>query len=251
MVQAVVRALALLEQLEAAPDEGQSLGELARATGLKSPTARNLLQTLEALGYVEQQGDTRRYSLGRRALELGSGRVVAARLTRAARAALTRLNQTLDETVLLAYFGDGLRETLLSVESAQDLRVGAAAGTDAHFYQTATGRLLLSLLRPSELAGMVARLGLPGGLWPEADGRQGLDHELYTIREAGVARYLAGGGLVVALAVPVPLTDSAVRAAVGVHLPRARFDAAREGDLLSAMREAAAAIAAAYERTTP
>lgn len=249
MVQAVERAVALLERLDRAGAGGATLGELSSDTGLKPPTARGLLVTLEALGYVRQSAASRRYRLGDGARDLGRRESLVSRLTRAGAAPVAAARERTGETVLLAVYRDGRRHTLVTEQSPHALRVGSNTGVDDHFYATATGRLLLSLLNPDELTAAVARLGPPDADWPEAGGAD-LARELARIRAAGVARFRARDRQVHALAVPVPLEDGDVPAAVGAYLPAARYDAVRDGEILAALRETAAVIAAEYERMT-
>lgn len=251
MVQAVERAIGLLERLDEAGAAGLPLRELAAGAGLKAPTARNLLATLVALGYVEQDPLSRRYVLGARAQALGRRRSVPAALIRAGGEVLAELQQSVNETVILAHYRDGRRHTLLTAESDHALRVGATEGVDDHFYHTATGRMLLAALPAAEREAALDRLGPPGHRWPEARDRAAVATQLAAIRERGYACYRSPDGQVVALAVPLPIGDLDVNAALGLHLPAARHSPQREGELLTALREAAARIAAAYERTTP
>ena len=62
LVQSLLRGLALLELLAAHP-EGAHLNDLVEETGLKKPTAHNLLRTLCARGFAARD-DTGRYVVG-------------------------------------------------------------------------------------------------------------------------------------------------------------------------------------------
>lgn len=213
MVQSVARALALLERLELAGEDGLALGELARACELKAPTAHNLLETVAALGYAVQDPATRRYRLGPRAVALGRRHGFAEALTQAGRAAVAWLHRTVDETVVLASDWQGRRRTLLVAESGQALRVGASEGIDDRFTDTATGRCLLA-----QRAGASALV--------RHDGTQ-----------------------VVAFAVPIDGLGGDGLASLGLYLPAARCDAEREARLTAALTEAARRIGETYERT--
>lgn len=244
MVQAVARAVGLLERLDAAGSDGAGLAELARQVDLKAPTARNLLQTLEALGYVRQDALTRRYRLGDRAAALGR-RSVAERLAKVAEPHLEALSQAVGETVLLTLYEAGERRTIASSESDQLLRVAAQLGSDDRFHTTATGRMLLALLDEPERAELSERLGPPGESWPAAD-EEGMGRELEGLRRTGCARFERPG--VHAFAVPVRLPG--VTAALGLYLPSVRFTPVREPELVGALRATAARLAEEYERTS-
>ncbi|NUQ01525.1 MAG: hypothetical protein HUU35_16900, partial [Armatimonadetes bacterium] len=75
--------------------------------------------------------------------------------------------------------------------------------------------------------------------------------ELRLIRELGYARYEPDQGHVVAVAVPVELPAPPTPVALGLYLPAARYSAAREAELLRALRETAALLVAAFERVSP
>ena len=72
LVQSVERALMLLNQV-AWHGDWVGLRELARGTGLKVPTAQNLLKTLQAYGFLEFDERMRRYRIGLAALRLVVG----------------------------------------------------------------------------------------------------------------------------------------------------------------------------------
>src|SRR5690348_14669433 len=70
-VQSVERAAAIV-QLLASEVEPLALAQISAALSLAKPTAHGLLQTLCAVGFVEQEGVQGRYHLGRDLLQLGS-----------------------------------------------------------------------------------------------------------------------------------------------------------------------------------
>ena len=77
-IQALARADAILDVIAGADEEGVSLSQVSRITGLNKTTAFNLLASLVTLGFVEQDRISRAYRLGFRNLELG--RLVQQRL---------------------------------------------------------------------------------------------------------------------------------------------------------------------------
>ena len=100
-VQSVWRALDLLEAL--AGEEPAGLVELAGRAGLQPSTARRLLSTMAARGYVVQSRRSGGYLLGHRTLELrGPVQRRTARLRRVARPHLERARRVCGETISLA-----------------------------------------------------------------------------------------------------------------------------------------------------
>ena len=247
MVASVAKALRLLETLKGAGVAGVSLGELASQAGLKPPTTHNLLQTLVQLDYATHDPGTRRYALGPRAVTLARPLNPDAILVRSAGPVLQELRDELKETVILAQYRDGMRHTLLTVESREELRVGAGASVDDRLYSTATGRVLLSRLPARELRCFVAAAGLPGLEWPETRDLAQLRRALERIREARFATYVPPEGHIRAAAVPILSARDDVRAAVGVHYPRVRQPAGSDQALRRILTQAAVRIAIDFE----
>jgi len=246
MIQSVARAFALLEALHTRGAVPMSLGELAGLTGLKAPTAHNLLATLAALGYVEHDAETRRYALGEKARALGRWQFIVSALVDAAHPVLQGLQEELGETVLLALYRDGRRDTVAAVESAHSLRVGGATGTDDRLYGTATGRVLLSLLADEALDAFVRERGLPGDEWPGIGTGEQLAGELRRIRAARFVALRPAGGDVQAAAVPVVVSEPHVQAALGMYYPTVRPPRGGTRRIRTCLGEAAERIATAF-----
>ncbi|QDY69636.1 IclR family transcriptional regulator [Qingshengfaniella alkalisoli] len=70
--QSVDRALQILSRVGQKVDEGISLSEMVRESGLAKPTVRRLLLALSRSGFIEQDPMTRRYFPGREIYILGS-----------------------------------------------------------------------------------------------------------------------------------------------------------------------------------
>ena len=249
MIQSIVRAMKLLEELDNAGQDGLGLLEIGALAGLKGPTTHNLLQTLVILGYARQDSRTRRYFLGVKAYALGRRGHLPGMIARVAASPVRELHRQVNETIVLAMHQEGRRHTLFTVESSQPLRVGAGSGVDSHLYQTATGRVLLSRLSPDQLHDHVAANGLPGSLWPEIEAEDQLMEALAQFRDAGLARKRTPDGHVRALAVPVPLPELDANVALGLHYPTARARAGRERELIGALKRAAARISAEFENS--
>ena len=246
MVQSVQRALRLLELLDAGGVGGCMLTDLCARAGLKAPTAHNLLATLIELGYAVQDPPTRRYRMGERARNLGTGRAAVARLKHAAAQPVEALHAQTNETVILAVGFEGRRHSILSCESEHELRVTAATGVDDHFYDTATGRMLLALRSPAEAQAFVDEHGLPGAAWPEVAGTAGLTQVLAGIRTAGHAELASRRAMCGRWLCRVPA--GCPHAALGLFYPTVRDAAGRRADLLQRLHEAARQIEDAYER---
>jgi IclR family acetate operon transcriptional repressor len=216
-VQSVWRALDLLEAL--AGEEPAGLVELAGRAGLQPSTARRLLATMAARGYVVQSRRSGGYLLGHRALELrGPIHRRHARLRRLARPHLERARQVCGETASLVVPVD-VTAVLWVDEALGAPPVVPCTGRCLPSHATAPGRALLAAMSPPDVARRHA------GIAAE------LRAELARIRERGFAvedEELADSRSAVAAAVAV---DGAAIAAVAVSGPSVRLRRVGLGEL--------------------
>lgn len=155
-VQAVVRALGLLEALAARDEAG--LVELARDASLHPSTAHRLLASLMECGYAVQSPTTGRYRLGRKMLELaGSSEARDARLKMIVRPHLEAIRASVGETTNLVAL-DGLSAIYLDqVESEHAVRLSAEPGRRVPAHTSGAGKALLAHQDSAQLEMVYAR----------------------------------------------------------------------------------------------
>jgi hypothetical protein len=166
-VRSVKRALALLKAFSL--DEPQrGLTELAMHLGLSTSTTFRLLSTLQSEGYVQQDQETGKYSLGLACWELGSLFLGSVRLREQAMPLLTSLRNECGETVHLGIL-DRDRMEVVYVEKLEGLRsinsvcVRPAWATKARNYEGFPGKCRCST-RLRRFAGRQSRLGEGSGV---------------------------------------------------------------------------------------
>jgi DNA-binding IclR family transcriptional regulator len=143
MDQAVSRSLAILEALSRA-EAPLRMSRLSEQVGLQKSTVHRILQTLIALGYVEQEADTGRYGASLKLWELGSAIVAEHPVKRAASSFLQALHREVGETVsLLVPAGDDVLY-LERLISPRTIRFSARPGSRVPALLTAGGRALLA-----------------------------------------------------------------------------------------------------------
>jgi IclR family transcriptional regulator, pca regulon regulatory protein len=192
-----------------------SLSEVAAVTGLARPTARRILRTLEALGYVRSAAGS--FALTPRVLELGVTYVESLGLWDVARPHLEDLVARTHESSSVAQLDGSDIVYVARVAVPKIIALRVEIGTRFPAVQTSQGKVLLAALSPDALErtlGVPSRSGLPPyiGRSPEQ-----LRDELTEVRARGWAladEELAPG--VRSIAVPVRDRDGAVRAAVNV-----------------------------------
>ena len=161
--QSLERGLTILSSFtEASPMQG--IAELARTVGLNKSTTHRYVATLAKLGYVQQDPDTRRYSLGPRVVDLGFAAINSMEITRVAGHYLQALSDETGYTVSMSVL-DG--PDIVYVDRRRSGRASNfAMGLHLHVgsrlpaYCTSMGKVLLAFCDPAELRALLDRTDL-------------------------------------------------------------------------------------------
>jgi len=244
-VKTVAKVLDLLEHLAAAK-RAVSISELAVMTGFNVSTAHRLMQTLARRNYVEQDPTTRAYRLGSRLLELGSAYAGSLDLIGAARPLIEDLRDFAGETVHLAILSDRDVVEICTAAGRQAVTVSRGTGRRDPAHCTATGKVLLACLPPSELEKFFAA-GPLRSLTPRSiTDRDELVAELERVREAGFAiddEELSAD--LCCIGVPVRNRSGRTAAALSFAMPKARFHSRSVSEWVKMLTETSARISSA------
>lgn len=217
--------------------ERMRLSEIAREIGISRSSAFRLVYTLQALGYLERDDDTKSYRLGPRVLSLGYAFLASKDVVELARPILERLR---DETDCSAHIGilDGTEVVYVGrIASRQTVATNITVGSRLPAYATTMGRMLLAYRSEAEVKRLYGRAKLqrfsprtPANYEELAVALAGDRTRGYALShsgfEAGIASaaapvFGAAGTIVAAInvsgpdgAVPRQVFDSAVRDAV-------------------------------------
>ncbi|GAA4232785.1 IclR family transcriptional regulator C-terminal domain-containing protein [Actinomadura meridiana] len=197
------------------------IADLARAVGLTKSTTHRYVATLTRLDYLQQDPETRKYTLGPRAADLGFAAIDSMDLTRLAGPPLQALADETGYTVSMALSDgpdvvyvdrrrSGRRSTL-----AMDLNLHVGSRLPA--YCTAMGKVLLAYKDAAELRQILDRIDLARRGPKTITNREQLTAALARVRQGGVAvndEELAPG--LRSFAAPVRDRSGAVVAAVNV-----------------------------------
>lgn len=242
------KALALLDTV-AGLDKDIGLSDLARLSTLDKATARRFLVELERYGFVEQDGETRKYRLGAAPVRLA--RIRQARFPFASVAApfVKALADAVGETVHLSEFSGGRLGTIHVEDSTQAHRVIVDVGATLPLHATASGFAFLAFLPKGEadraLAGPLERFS-PQTL-TDPDAVRGL---LAETAERGFSINRQGFETgVISAAAPIVAPNGRPVGALAVAAPIARADEARILDIGARTAQAAIAIAHQYYGT--
>lgn len=218
----VSKALGALALLDA--HESLRISDIGRDLGIPVSTAHRLLNILRVHGFADQDPVTRKYRLGKNAINLGAGKTKELSIPLAARPHLEQLSAEVNETVNLIILDGPDAVFLDGVESRQPVRVAARTGSRIPAYTAAGGKILLAYLPSSSV-----RARYPEGLAKITSSTisslEDLETELSEIRRCGYALNL-GEHLsdVLAIAVPVAGPRKTPLAALTVAGPITRWN---------------------------
>ncbi|WP_411034162.1 IclR family transcriptional regulator [Shinella sp. BYT-45] len=242
------KALFLLDVIA---DLGRDIGlsDLARLSALDKATARRFLVELEKHGFVEQDGETRKYRLGAAPVRLA--RIRQARFPFVAVAApfVKALADEAGETVHLSEFSGGRLATIHVEDSSQAHRVIVDVGAALPFHATASGLAFLAFLSPAEIDRALA--GPLDRFCPQTVTDAGAVRELLReTAERGFSISRQGFEMgVISAAAPIIAPNGRPVGALAVAAPTARADTARMLDIGPKIAAATRGIAEKYYGT--
>jgi DNA-binding IclR family transcriptional regulator len=158
---------------------------VSRQLGIPKSSARNILLTLQARGYVDFSNDG--YSLGVRTFELGALFLARTKLHAVALPRMEVLAREIGETCHLAIL-DGFEVVFIDkVESPNSLRYASRIGGRAPAYATAVGKALLSTQSDATVEALARASGLCRFTEHTITAVPALLDELSQVRQAGYA----------------------------------------------------------------
>ena len=185
-VQSLGRAFGMLEAIAKRAD-GISLVDLAREAGLHNSTVFHLVRTMVALGYVRQDPESKRYTIGRQLFALAAGAHDEANLVFVAGPILKDLARLTGEACHIALrVGDDV-VTVSKSEGSSAIRMAERVGAVRPAYCTAIGKALLAAQAGAQIDDYLARVTLRRLTPNTIVDRAGLLRELESVRAAGYA----------------------------------------------------------------
>lgn len=238
-VRSVERALDILLLFTAGQAE-MGITDLAEKAGLSKSTVHRLLTALQNKGFIQQNPENQRYSLGLTLLHLGN--LVGDRLDlkRLARPTMTHLQDETGETVNLNIVRDNRRVCIEKVESRHDVRHFVEIGRSLPLYAGASGKVIMAFMEPEQVEEIIASTGLAGYTPNTITDPDAFREELSRIRQRGYATSL-GERVEGAASVSAPVwdRDGKVVASLTVSGPTFRFTPERVLLFVDLLRSAA------------
>jgi IclR family pca regulon transcriptional regulator len=188
--QSLERGLRILSEFA---ENGPVLGiaEISRAVELNRSTTHRYVATLTSLGFLQQDPDTRKYSLGPRVVDLGFAAISSMEITGVAAGHLQVLS---DETGCAASMAVLDGADIVYVERRRSRRTtGVAVDLNLHVgsrlpaYCTSMGKVLLAYRDPVALRPLLDRMDLARRGPRTITVREQLVAALAKVRQAGIA----------------------------------------------------------------
>lgn len=166
---------------------GLGVTALTAKLGLNKSTTHRLIMVLESNRYVEKNGDTGRYQLGSRILELGLSALSQLDIYEVARPHLRRLVAESGETAHIGILRGGEVMSIVNVPSSQALHAPSEVGTRHHAHCSALGKAILAFRPAEDLEWFLKEAPLPGFTRNTITTKPMLVKEIETVRQSGYA----------------------------------------------------------------
>lgn len=237
-----MRLFALLEVI-ASKDQFFSLQGLAEETRIPKPTLHRMLQQLESAGLLERSVDGRYYGTGVRLRKLAENLLLNDIFHGARHAVLRHLVAEVGESCNLTALSGSEVVYLDRVETAAPLRFYLHPGSRVPVHCSASGKVFLSEMTPSQRQRLLAHAPLEAYTSKTLTHIDQLEQEIRQIKRQGFAldneEFLPG---LLCVATLVPSASGRSNLCVAVQAPIMRLTADKALQLLPALQRAAEAL---------
>jgi IclR family transcriptional regulator, acetate operon repressor len=246
-----LRLFALLEVI-AQKDAPFTLQAMVEETGLPKPTMHRMLQQLEGAGILQREGNGRHYGTGQRLMRLAENTLLNSTTHGARHAVLRQLVDEVGESCNITAFSGSEVLYLDRVETAAPLRFYLHPGSRVPAHCSATGKLFLSQMTPSQRRRLLAAVPLEKFTSNTHTHFDTLEQEIEQVRGQGYAfdneEFLPG---LLCLGVLVPSQQGHSNMGLALQAPVMRFSRERALSFLPTLRRAAEAIARINDEVPP
>lgn len=240
MIQVLHRAFDILEYISEEPEIPKSLGNIADKFALNHATCANIIKTMVGRRYLVQTGVKKGYILGPKSYALTGSAAYNKDVLEAARAEMDSLTKKLNENTVLAVLNENIRSIIHATAAEQDLQVRTAEEKSA--YDSASGRLLFSMLSDLEIGRFLSRYGLPSEeIWKEGSTKEELMKTVQNIRQEQLAIQVTTNRQIIGLAVPVYRAERVI-ASLSVYMPEYRYMMVDKMAIVATLKASAANI---------
>ena len=242
-VSSVLKVFGILQALSEQKDIGVT--ELSQRIMMSKSTVYRFLQTMKTLGYVNQEGETDKYTLSLKLFELGGRALEHQDLIQIADVQMYRLGKLTKETLHLGALDENSVVYLHKIDSEYNLRMYSRIGRRCPLYSTALGKVMMAWLPEEEVRSMLTGVTFERFTEHTLANVDALLAELAQVREQGYAEDNEENenGLR-CFGVPIYNRMGRIITGLSLSLPIVRFEESKRAELVSLLHEAAARISA-------
>lgn len=242
-VSSVLKVFGILQALSEQKDIGVT--ELSQRIMMSKSTVYRFLQTMKTLGYVNQEGETDKYTLSLKLFELGGRALEHQDLIQIADVQMYRLGKLTKETLHLGALDENSVVYLHKIDSEYNLRMYSRIGRRCPLYSTALGKVMMAWLPEEEVRSMLAGVTFERFTEHTLANVDALLAELAQVRGQGYAEDNEENenGLR-CFGVPIYNRMGRIITGLSLSLPIVRFEESKRAELVSLLHEAAARISA-------
>ena len=242
-VSSVLKVFGILQALGEQKEIGVT--ELSQRIMMSKSTVYRFLQTMKTLGYVNQEGESDKYTLSLKLFELGGKALGYQDLIQIADAQMHRLGKLTKETLHLGTLDEDSVVYLHKIDSEYNLRMYSRIGRRCPLYSTGLGKVMMAWLPEEEVRSMLANVTFERFTEHTLANIDEVLTELVRVRELGYAEDNEENehGLR-CFAVPIYNRMGRIITGLSLSLPSVRFEESKRAELISLLHEAAGHISA-------
>jgi len=242
-IQSLDRAFDILNTLGQAGSKGLSLKDICAVTKLHPSTAHHLISTMVARGYVSQDRDSRRYTLGPALLQLRTVALDGLDLQATARAFAQDLLDRTGESIYMSMLRGWDFPAVILLPSPNPVRFVRPPTTVPCLHSAASGKCLLAYQRPAVIERYIHEVPLTRFTPSTIVDADALRAELVNIRALGITfdreEHAVGGSCIAA---PIFNDHGDVVASLSLSAPTFRATPEKFAQWTADVREVAAAL---------
>lgn len=242
-VSSVMKVFGILQALGEDRDHG--ITELAQRVMMSKSTVYRFLQTMKALGYVTQEGESEKYSLTLKLFELGAKALQNVDLIRSADVQMRELSRLTKETIHLGALEEDSIVYIHKIDSLYNLRMYSRIGRRNPLHTTAIGKVLLAWRDRAEVNEILKEVEFKRSTANTIVTREALLEVLDQVKAQGFGEdnEEQEEGLR-CIAVPVFDRFGVVIAGLSISFPTIRFSEEAKSDYVAMLHRAARTLSA-------
>lgn len=182
----LIKASRILDILSST-DKPLTLNQIAVDTELTNSTALKILDTLQLIGYVQKDEDTKRYSLGPAIIKYAYKAINHLEIKHLAEPHLKKLHDITKETIHLGIQSDNHIIYVLKIESTNPIKLYSQIGKSIPLYCSAMGKAILADQTDSQIDSYLQNNKLLKFTENTITSKKAFLNEIRRIREQGYA----------------------------------------------------------------